>query len=75
MQEEYYTMNSFSGRLTGQPDFRQTKPDIRPDTGYQKRPDIQCNPIKQYTFLCNLYLGYVVMSLQPFSEPEKKDNL
>ena len=41
-------------RLSGQPDIRpdirQTKPDIRPDTGYQKRPDIRCNP--------NIYLYY-----------------
>jgi len=36
-------MQSFSGRVSGQPD-------IRPDTGYKKgrisgRPDIRCNPI------------------------------
>ena len=35
MKKEY-TMLSFSGRLSGQPDIRQTKPDIRPDTGYKK---------------------------------------
>ena len=27
--------------VSGQPDIRQMKPDIRPDTGYQKRPDIR----------------------------------
>ena len=25
------------------PDIRQMKPDIRPDTGHRKKPDIMCN--------------------------------
>ena len=40
----FLIQNSFSSRISGQPDIRQTKPDIRPDTGYQIRPDIRCNP-------------------------------
>ena len=31
--------------------------DIRPDTGYQKRPDIRCNPIHFSFFLLILHVN------------------
>ena len=40
-----YLSSVFNSKQFFWPDIRQTKPDIRPDTGYQKRPDIRCNPI------------------------------
>ena len=43
----------FSSRISGQPDIRQTKQDIRPDTGYQKRPDRY--PVQPYSLS---YVGW-----------------
>ena len=45
-----------------QPDIRRTKPDIRPDTGYNKRPnirpDIRCNARKFYRdFVMLVYIS------------------
>ena len=40
-----FVYNATGYPVTGQPDIQQMKPDIRPDTGYKKRPNIGYIPI------------------------------
>ena len=46
-----------ASRISG---IRQMKPDIRPNTGYQKRPDIRYNPNTKCMCLIALFFGFLL---------------